>query len=239
MRDCAHAARRFAVVLAALVASAPLSAQPISDVEVTAEGLHRIDPDVMPLAWLNPDADLTQYTRAFVMRTIVQYRDMQAPSQFAWSDRSRTAFPLSEHMQQRLQETFGESFVESMDAQRDYEVVRNVGRDVVLVQGYLTDVATGMPLDLAGSDVDFIRWAWEANLVVELRDSMSNDVLFRAIDRQRVEGPVDPDTLYGLALLVSRQWSRVMVDRVQELSTFYPSRLYRLQERARDSESLD
>jgi len=239
MSQRAQSTRVVTLLVTALGTAAQLGAQPVSDVEITADGLHRIDPAVMPFAWINTESDITQYTRAFVMPTVVLYRDLRPPSHSSWADMNRSEFPLSEHMQKRLQESFGESFHETMDGQRVFEVAKVLGRDVVLVRGYLTDVATGVPLDLAGSDVDVIRWAWEANLVLELRDSMTDDVLFRTVDRQRIEGPLDPDTLFGLAPQVTRSWSRVMVDRLQELSTFYPSRLFRLQERARAAENLD
>ena len=239
MSQHAQLTKLAALLVAVLGTAVQPSAQPVSDVEITADGLHRIDPAVMPNAWINTESDITQYARAFVMPTVVMYRDLRPPSHSSWADMNRSAFPLSEHMQKRLQESFGESFHEMMDGQRVFEVADALGRDVVLVRGYLTDVATGMPLDLAGSDVDVVRWAWEANLIIELRDSMTDDVLFRAADRQRIEGPLDPDTLFGLAPQVTRRWSRIMVDRLQELSTFYPSRLYRLQERARAAEDLD
>lgn len=228
----------FLGIFTAALPSPRAGAQPVSEVEVTADGLHRIDPEIMATAWLRPDADFERYTRALVMPTVILFREMHT-SHSAWADNNRSMFPVSEPMRDRLRETFGESFHEIMGGQRVYEVTDGVGRDVVLVHAYLTDVATGMPLDLAGSNVNMIRWVWEGNLIVELRDSMSDDVLFRAIERQRVEGPVDADTLWGLAPRVTRDWSRVMIGHIEDLATFYPSRLYRLQERARSRRGLD
>jgi hypothetical protein len=228
-----------ALLLAAFGVTAQLGAQPVSEVEVTADGLHRIDPEVMPFAWLHPDADFTRYSRAYVLPTFILYRKLSAPSKSAWADSSRSEFPLSEPMQARLEESFGESFHEVMNGQRVFDTSDKLGRDVIMIRGYVSDVATGMPLDLAGANVNSIRWAWEANLVLELVDSMSDTVLFRSIDRQRVDGPLDPDILYAIAPRVTRQWSRAMADRMQELSTFYPSRLFRMQERAREASALD
>jgi hypothetical protein len=228
-----------ALLIATLSAAAQLSAQPISEVEITADGLHRVDPTVIPFAWLHPDADLTHYARAFVLPTFIVYRELSTPSRSAWSDTNRSAFPLSDKMKERLEESFGEAFHEIMDSQRVFDAGKKLGRDVIMIRGYLSDVATGLPPDKAGADVDQIRWAWEANVTLELVDSMSDTVLFRSIDRQRVEGPLDADLLYGLAPRVARQWSRTMADRIQDLSSFYPSRLYRLQERAREAERTD
>ena len=183
--------------------------------------------------------DLTHYARAFVLPTFIVYRELSTPSRSAWSDTNRSAFPLSDKMKERLEESFGEAFHEIMDSQRVFDAGKKLGRDVIMIRGYLSDVATGLPPDKAGADVEQTRWAWEANVTLELVDSMSDTVLFRSIDRQRVEGPLDADLLYGLAPRVARQWSRTMADRIQELSSFYPSRLYRLQESAREAERMD
>lgn len=227
------------LLIATLGAAAQLSAQAISEVEITADGLHRVDPTIIPFAWLHPDADFASYSRAFVLPTFILYRELSTPSRSAWADNNRSAFPLSDSMKARLEDSFGEAFHDIMDNQRVFDTGKKLGRDVIMIRGYLSDVATGLPPDKAGADVDQIRWAWEANLTLELVDSMSDTVLFRSIDRQRIEGPLDADLLYGLAPRVARQWSRTMADHIQELSSFYPSRLYRLQERAREAERLD
>jgi len=204
----------------------------ISEVEVSADGLHRVDPSLIAGTWLRPDADLSLYTRAFVMPTIVLFRETSAPSHSAWADSSRSEFPVSELMQSRLRETFGQSFHDAMPVQRAYDVADELGRDVVLVQAYMTDVTTGLPPDLAGANVISIRWIWDATLVVELRDSMSNEILARLQNRVRVDGPVDADRVWSLAPQITRMWSREMVGHLDELSDLYPSRLYRLHENA-------
>lgn len=205
---------------------------PVSDAQITADGLHRVDPTLMPSAWLRPEADLSLYTRAFVMPTAVFFREMKEPSKNAWADRNRTVFPVGEIMQRRLRETFGKSFHDAMQTQRSYDVGREIGRDVVLVQAYMTDVTTGVPPQLAGNNVISVRWIWEANLTLELRDSMSNEILARIRSRERIDGPVDADRIWGLAPQITRRWSNRMVAQLDELSDFYPSRLYRLHERA-------
>ncbi|HSG64388.1 MAG TPA: hypothetical protein VLD39_05280 [Gammaproteobacteria bacterium] len=224
-----------AAILTLTIGLADLGAQPVSEVEVTADGLHRIDPAVLDLAWLNPDVDLGSYTHAFVLPTIVLFRDLPAPSHSAWADSTRTTFPVSERMQKRLRETFGESFHKAMAASRDYEMADRLGRNVVLIRGYLTDVATGVPPDLPGSNTGAIRWVWEGNLVLELRDSMSDAVLLRIFNRHRVEGPVEAERVWSLAPSVTGQWSRLMVDQLAKVTDFYPSRLQRMQEQARDA----
>jgi hypothetical protein len=204
----------------------------VSDVEVTADGLHRVDPALLRSTWLLPDADLSLYTHAFVMPTFTVFREIPQTSTNAWKDRSRSVFEVSENMQVRLRETFGEAFHEAMARQRDYEIADGLGRDVILVQAYMTDVTTGLPPEHAGNDVISIRWIWEANLTLELRDSMSNQILARIRARERVDGPVNADRLYSLAPQIMRRWSGRLLEQLDALSSFYPSRLYRMHERA-------
>lgn len=221
--------------MALMLCRVGVDAQPVSDVEVTADGLHRVDPSVFDNAWLRPDVDLSRYTHAFIMPSIVLFRDLRPPSHSAWADSARTVFPVSDRMQERLRVTFGESFHKAVSASRDFEITDRLGRDVVLVRGYVTDLATGLPPTMADADVSSIRWIWEGNLVIELRDSMSDEVLLRIFTRQRVDGPVEAERIWSLAPSITGQWSRVMVDQLATTFDFYPSRLQRMQERAQSS----
>lgn len=204
----------------------------VFDVEVSADGLHRVDPALLENTWLLPEADLSLYTHAFVMPAVLLFREMGPASKNAWQDRTRTAFPVSEIMQERLRETFGRAFSEAMQRQRDFDLAEDVGRDVILVQAYMTEIATGVPPEFASNNVISVRWIWEALLTLEIRDSMSNQILARMRTRERVDGPVDADRVYALAPQLMQRWANRMVEQLNELSNFYPSRLYRLYERA-------
>lgn len=236
MRSSFRAKLAWAAALLAVTAyQSGGNAQPVSEVEVTADGLHRVDPSVLPNAWVRPDANFGQYTHAFVMPTVVLFREMSAPSRSSWADSHRSTFPVDEAMQERLRVTFGESFHEIMQDSRDYEPTESLGRNVVLIRGYLTDVATGLPPALAGTNVNTVRWIWEGNLTLEVRDSMSDTVLIRIINRQRVEGPVEAERIWSLAPQVTRMWSRSMSEQLSTIADFYPSRLRRLHERTQSA----
>ena len=127
---------------------------------------------------------------------------------------------------------FGEAFSEAMKRQRDFDLADGPGRDVILVQAYMTEIATGVPPEFASNNVISVRWVWEALLTLEIRDSMSNQILARMRTRERVDGPVDADRVYALAPQIMRRWANRMIEQLDELSNFFPSRLYRLYERA-------
>ncbi len=135
-------------------------------------------------------------------------------------------------MRARLRELFGESFYEAISGVRSYELSNELGRDVLMVQGFLTNVISGVPPDLPGLSVESVRWALEAHIVIELRDSMSGEVLARTVDRERIDGPVDGGLVWALTPRIAQGWSTLLVTRLRELSNLYPSRLRRLQEQA-------
>ncbi len=133
-------------------------------------------------------------------------------------------------MRARLREVFGESFYEAVSSVQSYELSNELGRDVLMVRGFLTDVISGVPPDRAGINVSAVKWALDANIVIELRDSMSDEVLARTVDHERIEGPFDADKMWQITTEIAQSWSTLLVTRLRELSGLYPSRLRRLQE---------
>ncbi len=214
------------------------AAQPVfqtgADVEVTEDGLHPLDRSIMGVAWVRPDADLSDYTSVFAMPAGVQFRDVPDRWYTRRTMETAEAFHVSEERKTRLREMFRESFSEAITDVRAYELADGPGRDVLLVQAFLTDVISGVPPDLPGSAITNIKWAWEANIVLELRDAMSDTVLARTVERQRMDGPFDAAIVAALTPTIVDGWSRLLVRRLTALRDLYPSRLQRLDERNRE-----
>ena len=205
------------------------SAQPIlaygTDADITDDGLHRVNPDIMAAAWIRPGVDLSSYDRMFLMPATVQFREL--PRRRFSTTRSMektTEFPVSPAEQARLGEMFGEAFRESIEHVNTYELTDELGRDVLMVQGHLADVISGVPPDLPGSVLSTIAWAWEANIVLELRDSMSGEVLARTIERQRMDGPVFPGVVWALTPRVVNGWSQLLIKNLYDFSNLQTTR---------------
>ena len=211
----------------ALVVAAQPEDEAVLGSEITADGLHRVHPSIIPSGWVREDVDLSDYTRAVFVPTIVQFREFPHEEYSKrWTD-PRVEFPVSELSRPRIRELFGETFYEAASRIQSHDLTKEFGRDVLMIQGYLTDVVTGVPPDLAGSNVQSVRWALEAKIVLELRDSMSDDVLARTIDHQRIDGPFAAAEVYSITPRVLRGWSSLLATRFRQLSRLYPSRLRR------------
>ena len=189
------------------------------DAEVTEDGLHRVDPSIMGAAWVRPELDLSRYNRLYFMPAAVQFRDVPEQRHNLRSMATAESFFVSESRQVRLRELFGEAFYEAVGEVESYELSDEVGRDVLIVRGLLTDVISGVPPDVVGSvATTSIRWMWEADIVLELRDSMSDAVLARTANRQRADGPYDAGAEVAITPLVAQSWSRLLVRRLEDVS---------------------
>jgi len=80
------------------------------------------------------------------------------------------------------------------------------------------DVISGVPPEAPGVDIDTIRCLREASIVIEVWDSMSNDVLARAFERQRPIGPFDRKMIAEETRRQARAWSWLLRTRLEELS---------------------
>lgn len=126
---------------------------------------------------------------------------------------------MNEPGKTRLRELFGEALYEAVGGIEAFELSDEAGRDVLIVRGLLTDVISGVPPDVVGSvTTGSIRWIWEANIVLELRDSMSDVVLARTADRERVNGPFAAGAEAAVTPRVAESWAQLLVRRIGELS---------------------
>lgn len=197
-------------------------AQPVlatgPDAEVTEDNLHRVDPSVMDAAWVRPDLDLSRYTKILFRPTGVSFREVADRTYSIRGSENVTEFPVSDEMKTRLRALFHETFYEDLSEVDAYEMYVGVGRDVLMVQGFLVDVVSGIPPDTSATTVRSINWPWEASIVIELRDSMSNDILARTIERQRAGGPIDAGAVLEQTRRLVRSWSFRLCRRLEELS---------------------
>ena len=185
------------------------------DAEVTSEDLHRVDRQIIDAAWVRSDLDLSQYTRVLYMPATVLFRDVRG--RYNALNTNVENFPVTDQNKERLRTLFGETFYEYVGSVEPFEMSDTVARDVLMVQGFLVDVVSGVPPDIVGRTGAFIRRPWEASVTLELRDSMSNTILARTVDRQRVEGRFDLSELPRATQFTVEGWSDLLRTRINEL----------------------
>jgi hypothetical protein len=161
--------------------------------DVTHDGLTRINRTIMDTVWARQDIDLSGITKVRFDGLGVQYRNVDGP----YSGRagtgsgrtrpSQTEFQLDEATRALFEEEISSAFMEEIGRSTVFEVTEEAGPDVIDVHIGLLDVVSRVPPETVGRSRIFIDSVGEATLVLEIRDSVSNTVLVRAVDRRAAQ----------------------------------------------------
>jgi hypothetical protein len=161
------------------------------DAEVTFDGLTRLDGTVMDVAWVRRDIDLSSFSKVMFQGVGFEYRPVDGPvggregmSTMSIRRNSSTEFAIGPNTRELFEKEITESFMKAVSASERYQVVNEAGPDVLLVRGGLLDVVSRVPPEAVGRSTVFIDSVGEATLVLEVRDSVSNAIFARAVDRR-------------------------------------------------------
>lgn len=173
--------------------TAPPTIQTGPDAEVSFDGLHKVDNSRADIAWARPDFDISSYTKIMLVAGGIEYTPAKNRGRTE-AERSRGGpYFIDEDTRVRFEAEVTRTFLEEMQKIENFEIVDEPGPDVLMVRGGLLNVESYVPVDqfssTAGRSNMFIRQVGEATLVLELRDSETNAILARSIDR-RAAGPL-------------------------------------------------
>jgi hypothetical protein len=194
------------------------------DAEVTADGLVRVKKSVADAAWVKPDFDLTPYKKLMIVSAGVSFKKLKPVSQF--QARNESEFPVSQENQQKFKDVMKEEFTKELSKLKRYEIVDKPGPDVLTLVGAVIDVSSNVPPDVdtakfAGRGGVYLTDVGQATLIIELRDSESNEVLGRAADRRAAESPfafeVNNVTAWTEVHRLAQAWASTLRKRLEEI----------------------
>ena len=167
--------------------SSPATIQTGPDAELSFDGLHLIDNSTANLAWARPDLDLSGYNKIMLGEAEFEYRHTQNRG-LSTMDRS-TAGPyfIDDKSRGKFEEVASDAFMEELRNIQNFTFVDEPGPDVLLIRGGLLDVVSFVPPDAVTRSEIYMSSIAAATLVLELRDSQTNAILARSIDRRDVE----------------------------------------------------
>ena len=216
-----------AVTIAAGCSSTP-AFQEGPDAEVTHDGLTRIDRTIMDAAWARTDLDLSGIKQVRFNSLGVEYRNVDGPYSGRagmGSMRTRSSdseFQLDEATRALFEEEIGGAFREEIERSTVFTVTDEAGPDVLDVHVGLLDVVSMVPPDSVGRSRVFIDRVGEATLVLEIRDSISNTVLARAVDRRAAESTgtmieSSPPRNRAEVRRLGRRWGQILRDGIEAM----------------------
>jgi hypothetical protein len=141
----------------------------------------------MDAAWARPDFNLKPYSKVMLQGVGIEYRPGGESRNTFYATSSGRHFEMDAKQKAGFQEIMREAFVAELAKGEHYEIVTEAGPDVLLVRGRLLDVVSYVPPEQAGSSEIYLSRVGEATLVIEIRDSQSDAILLRAIDRRAAE----------------------------------------------------
>lgn len=155
--------------------------------DVTFDGLREVRNSSADAAWAAPGMDLSGYTKIKLDGAGIEYRPGGESGRTMRARSGGGPYEVTEQQKERLQALVQEVFREELSRSDKYTIVDEVGPDVLLVRGAILDVVSYVPRDAMGRVDIYLSTVGEATLVVELRDSITNAILARAIDRRAAE----------------------------------------------------
>ena len=180
------------LVLVTLVAmgctTAPPSIQSGPDAELSFDGLHVVDNSAGDKAWARPDFDISAYTKIMLVGAGVEYRVVRDRGSSSLARSQGGPYFIDDKSRADFEALVADVFLEEIQKSEKYTFVNEPGPDVMIVRGGLLDVVSYVPPDaVGGRSYVALRNVGEATLVLELRDSETDTVLARSVDRRAAE----------------------------------------------------
>jgi hypothetical protein len=158
------------------------------DAEQSFDGLYKIENSRFANAWADPDVDFASYDKILIGNAEFEFRAVKERTRASTIDSSKQReFWISDADKQKLVDTVTAIFLEELQNSRNFTIVEEAGPDVLIIVGGLQDIVSRVPPDMVGRGEIFLTSVGEATLVLEARDSLSGETIYRAIDRSSIE----------------------------------------------------
>ncbi len=207
------------IIILGLLINFPLLAR--EDIpQVTADGLHLVPDTHLHLVYADPDADLSIYSKLLLIDPQVAFRkDWQRDI-----NQNKPFFVTAQDMQDirtELAAMFKEILVSKLKASGKV-LVEEQGEDVLIIRPAILDLNISSPDTARNRNQRSItRSAGDMTLYLELRDSLTGDVLAKALDRQTDRSNVttfvrDKTRNENAARRILDGWAEILVNGLDE-----------------------
>lgn len=175
----------YSLMITGLAALAgPVAAQDAAP-EFTPDGLQLIDDTNLALVYAEPGADMSQYDRIFLDTPYVAFKKNWQREQNRQSQNKRVSTADMERIKTELAALFVEVFTRTL-SDGGYQLVTETGDDVLLIRPAIINLDVVAPdINAPGITTSYSETAGEMTLYMELYDSVTGDLIARALDRKR------------------------------------------------------
>lgn len=188
------------------------------DAEYTFDGLVRINNASFSQAWIDPDVDLKRYNKIMLAQAEFEFRAVKKTSRTTVSTSNRNEFYISDANKQKLIDTVTAVFDEELQNSKSFTITDTADAETLLIVGGLLDIVSRVPPDQIGAGGIYLSSLGEATLVLEAKDALSGETLYRATDRRRVK-PVGGEMMQSNTVtnyVEVRRWAKRWASRLRE-----------------------
>lgn len=157
------------------------------DAAMTYDGLYPVKGGTADETFARPGADISRYSKIMLQSVGIEYRPGGESGRLTYGRAGAEHYEISDAQKQRLRAVVSEAFLAELGQSKHFTLVNEPGPDVLLVRGALLDVVSYVPPEPLGRGEIYLRTVGEATLVLELRDSVSEAIIARAVDRRAAE----------------------------------------------------
>jgi len=190
--------------------------------EVTVDGLHRVPDSNMAIVYAEPGADLAQYQRIKLLDAYVAFRknwerDQRSSAASRLSVTSRDVEKIKNNLAQEFDAVFRTTLEDG-----GYEVVEESDEDVLLVRPAIINLDVNAPdTQRAGRSATFTESAGEMTLYIEIYDSVTGDLIAKALDRRTDSRRgfytwTNSVTNAAAARRILKGWATILLDALNE-----------------------
>ena len=151
--------------------------------EVTIEGLTLIEDSNLALVYAEPGVDWGQYSKIYLETPFIAFKKDWQRSQNRYEPGKITVEDMSK-IEIELSSLFTDVFATTLE-EGGYELVNELGEDVLLVKPAIINLDVVAPANNSpGITRTYSETAGEMTLYMELYDSLSGDLIAKALDRK-------------------------------------------------------
>ena len=177
----------FAAMAIAGCSSAPPTIQQGPDAEVSFDGLHVVDNSIFREAWADPDIEFSRYNKIMPGGAFFEFRAVKRTSNTTAARSRAREFYIDEDARARLEKEVTAIFAEELAKSTRFTVVDEPGPDVLIIRGGLHDIVSFVPPEPIGRGEIWLSSVGEITLLLEVVDSLSGEVIARAVERRAAE----------------------------------------------------
>ena len=186
--------------------------------ETSFDGLVKQEKGRFKLTYVDPDIDFSVYNKYIPGTAQFQFRAVKKTSSMTARRSNQREFWISDADKQKLEDTGSSIFAEELAKSETFTETNEPGPDTLIIRGALHDIVSQVPPEIIGRGEIYLSSMGEATLIIEAVDSLSGEVIYRAIERRAAARPgnqlVVANTVTSWAELrrLARRWASNLRD---------------------------